>query len=149
MYAELREMALKGRDGVVAGSYAIVMDMKVDADFASLIAVDDGSVSVYWSTGGGVIGAGQQYAEIAKAGRGILAELAREAPLLKQQGVFTPAGTFPLPDNAHLCFYLRTPDGVLAAHPRIAELERGDHALSDLNAAMQVLLHQVMEKPRG
>jgi hypothetical protein len=92
------------------------------------------------------IGSGERFPEIGKEAQGILAVLASNEASLKQQHVFAPTASFPLPDDAHACLYWRTPSGVFADQPRIADLESGKHRLSGLRDAMQDLLGHVMQK---
>jgi hypothetical protein len=66
-YENLRNMALaveRGSVGVTPNHdlphvFGIVMDMGMDQGTASLVAFADGTVSMYYSSGGGMIGAGE------------------------------------------------------------------------------------------
>ncbi len=72
------------------------------ADFAvTLVCVADGTTSLYLSTGGGVIGAGN-HPTVARAARNFL--IAAESALAWMQ----PVADFPLPSPGHVRFYART-----------------------------------------
>lgn len=58
------------------GVYGAVIDVGQRQGAATLVALADGTTSLYLSTGGGVIGAGE-HASVATASRSLLVELAR------------------------------------------------------------------------
>jgi L-alanine-DL-glutamate epimerase-like enolase superfamily enzyme len=82
----------------------VVVDVPRSGGFASIVALADGTTSMYTSTGGGVIGAGT-HAHVAEATRRLLAEVQRHlelfgapddralpAPSLVRLHVVTPTG---------------------------------------------------------
>lgn len=52
--------------------YGMVIDIPQGVGYATLVAMTDDSTSMYVSNGGGIIGAGQKYPEVAKASRSLL-----------------------------------------------------------------------------
>jgi hypothetical protein len=66
-YERLRSAALAFTPGTVAGAaasdaphiFGVIMDMGMDLGTATLAVFSDGSVSLYYSSGGGIIGAGE------------------------------------------------------------------------------------------
>ncbi len=103
---------------------------------ATLVAVADGTASLYFSKGGGIIGAGQ-HAGPNKAAKKFIAEATRHL------GKLTPAKTFPLPAKGHTRFYVITPDAVLTADADENDLGEGQHALSPLFYAGQELITEM------
>ncbi len=87
----------------------VLMDWNVGGSVATLVAFDDGTVSLYLSSGGGIIGAGA-HANVARAA-GPFREQAR-AILSK----LSPATTFPLPaGNNNVVFYVVTDSMTLSS----------------------------------
>jgi hypothetical protein len=118
----------------------VVMDWNIAGDqVATLVAVDDGSTSLYYSTGGGIIGAGEHEAvrRVASAWR---AEAADE------RARFRPASDFAMPPDASIVFHLVTEGGTLStvAIPTDA-LKAGTHPLSRLANRAQELIYRVRE----
>lgn len=71
---------------------AVVYDWDVNGGVATLVTFDDGTTSIYLSTGGGIIGAGK-HETVRRAAAAFRNEAARV------RGNFTAATTFPLPDD--------------------------------------------------
>src|SRR5262245_9027245 len=81
---------------------AALMDWGVNAGTATVVAVEDGTVSLYLSRGGGSIGGGQGHAATREAGQKFL-NLAKES-LSKMQ----KATDYAIPDKRQVYFYVRT-----------------------------------------
>ncbi len=73
---------------------------------ASLVTIADGSASVYFSTGGGIIGRGEH--ESVRAPARAFLDLAAGS-----RAELQPTDSFPLPRPKQVRFYLVTTDGVL------------------------------------
>src|SRR5215210_2744937 len=110
-YSELRSQVLHIDpatlaipDGDWMGASVAVMEMALRGGTASLVAVADGTVSLYMSTGGGTIGGGERpvVREAAKRFLRAAAEAAQSMP---------PATDFPLPSPGEVQFHVRTPEG--------------------------------------
>jgi hypothetical protein len=114
---------------------AAVMDMAVGDAVATLVGVADGSTSMYFSTGGGVIGAGQHDAVRTATERWLEACIASAEP-------FAPVIDPPLPDPGTIQLILVTRVGL--AHALARENELGpEHRLWPLYAAAQEVITQI------
>ncbi|HSE87216.1 MAG TPA: hypothetical protein VLJ79_13415 [Candidatus Binatia bacterium] len=103
---------------------------------ATLVAVIDGAASLYFSNGGGIIGAGES-PEPNAAARRVVAKAAdfREACTLTHE--------FPLPQKAYTRFYIITPKGILTSEAKEDDLGNGRHRLSSLFRAAHELITQM------
>jgi len=141
-YLGLRAMALSPElDAVrVAESGAPVqvalMELGTDEGVATIAAFEDGSTSIYYSSGGGIIGAGSHE------------PVRRAAAAFRQRaeasaGAFTPVGPtgpFPLPKPDRVRFYLRTAAGTRTAEVELEALVSDTHPLHRLFVAgMEVI----------
>jgi hypothetical protein len=100
--------------GIPAGSkptqpYAVLMDWGIEAGTATVVAVADGTGSVYLSSGGGFIGGGQSHESIRAAAKKTV-ELASDVQPLMQLTT-----TYPLPRRGQVTFYVLTDVGVFTA----------------------------------
>jgi len=112
------------------------MDWGVGQGAATIVAVADGTVSVYFSSGGGSIGGGQSHAAMREAGRKFL-NLVKES-LSKMQ----KTTEYPLPGKGQIYFYVRTDAGVFTARASQEELSSHLHALCALGNAAQEIITQ-------
>ena len=103
---------------------------------ATLVAVADGTTSLYFSNGGGVIGAGE-HAAVAEAGRRWL-ETGGEF-LDRLSPVTDPA----LPAESETQFVAVTPGGLRWELAREDDLGEGEHPLSPLFYAGQDVITQI------
>lgn len=132
VYQGLRDGAL-GTDPVKLGLkpaganrvWGVLMETGSEDAVTTLAAIADGAVSLYFSTGGGIIGIGE-HAEPRKAG---LALVAAAPEFLK---LALPAKTFPLPERGRTRFYFMTYDGILTADALEKDLAGGRSPLSPL-----------------
>jgi hypothetical protein len=99
-YDSLRRMALSAvSHGLTAPGpdhpevSGVVVDIPMRGAFATFVALTDGTISMYMSTGGGTIGAGT-HAEVSAAARGLLAAIQKDLDLftLPVNNNFPPAG---------------------------------------------------------
>jgi hypothetical protein len=104
----------------------------------SLICLADGTTSLYFSNGGGVIGGGQH-----QRVRGAADKLIALADA--QADVLHVTETYPMPAIGRVCFYARTFDGLRAAEADEQDLGRGRHALSPLFHASHAVIAAVRE----
>ena len=104
---------------------ALLMETGYPEAVATLVAVADGTTSLYFSNGGGVIGAGA-HESVAAASRRWL-ELA--STLLPQLATVTET---PLPAEGETQFVAVVRDELRGVVATEAELGSGDHALSPL-----------------
>jgi len=117
VYLGLRNMMLQGsraKFGLPPASkptepYGVLMDWGIAAGTATVVAVTDGTASVYLSSGGGFIGGGQSHDSIRSAAKRTV-ELAGELqPLMRL------TTTYPLPQRGYVTFYVLTDAGVFTA----------------------------------
>jgi hypothetical protein len=94
---------------------AVLMETGYAEGAATLVAVLDGSASLYLSGGGGIIGAGENPGPSAAARKmvAIAADFASAC---------TKTSEFPLPQNEHTRFYIVTPEGVLTSEAKHDDL---------------------------
>jgi hypothetical protein len=145
-YADLRSMALgldpstiRRPDGERwAGAAVAAMELGLTGSGATvtIVAIADGTVSMYTSPGGGVIGAGE-HAAVRGAG-----DRFREV-VADSQGLLTRTQTFPLPSEGEVRFHARVGDDRLTAAATEAELRTGRHLLSSLYDAGQDLITEI------
>ena len=95
---------------------AAIVDIGFSSDTVTVVAMADGTTSMYLSSGGGFIGGGDHPA-IRKAGEALL----KEATDL--QSSMTETKEFPLPKDGMARFYLRTDKGLLVSSAQV-----GTHA---------------------
>jgi hypothetical protein len=142
IYADLRQQVLRLTPEQLGGSLAgapilaLVMETGYPEAVATLVGVADGTSSLYFSNGGGVIGAGSHDAVAEanrrwlEAGRTILPELSE---------VTEP----PLPAVGMTQFVAVTPDGLRGAAAPEDELGGGRHGLSTFFYAAQDVITQI------
>ena len=121
--------------------YAVVMDIGLDngeaASFASSI-VGDGSF--FTSTGGGILGSGQQYESVRNASEHFV-EVAAE--FVSKMEITTE---YPLPKTDNLKFYVITPNGVYTADEATWDaLGSGNHEFSSLFLAGNDVMTAIRE----
>ena len=119
--------------------WGVVVDMGFPKDTVTLIALADGTTSVYFlKSGGGMIGGGAE-ANV----RAATAELILAAD--DAAGAFSPSNTFPSAKLQHVRFYALVQTGVLASKNLPAQkLEASSGALTRL----YVKAHEVIGKMR-
>ncbi len=138
--AELRKRALDAlaelRDGEKLGG--IVVDWGFPTATASVVALVDGTTSLYLSSGGGVIGGGGQAAvrQVADALLALAQRMAGEVRGADDGGVPAP-GSFR--------FHVVTAAGARSATATVEELAAGRHSLSPLFAATQNVITALRE----
>lgn len=118
------------------GVWAGAMEFWVSDHWVSLVAIIDGTTSLYFGSGGGIIGSGG-HAAVREAGAAFLQ--AMDAAVSD----FSKVSAHPLPRNGRIHFYALTGDGVYAS----SELAESDIArspqIAPLYAAAQHLIAQI------
>jgi hypothetical protein len=143
-YLGLRRMVLElGPDSLepaAAGAsppvLAVLMETGYPAAVATLAGVADGTTSLYFSNGGGVLGAGER-ADVAEATARWLAICAALLPRLER--LVDPE----LPEEGMTRFIAVTPDGLLGALAPTDELGDRDHRLAPLYFGAHGVIKQV------
>jgi hypothetical protein len=136
----LRDLALHTSGDTVGHTnndgrpFGVVMDMGFPKGTATVVAFEDGSASIYTSSGGGYIGGGGQDAvkKVAKAA------VATAAGVLSS---LHPTHEYPLPAPGFVSFYVLTGRGVFTAS--VAEqFDDRNMPLRTIYAAMQDVITQ-------
>jgi len=142
-YAGLRRLALGLTREALGPSapldapvVALLMDSGMANAVATLVGVADGTTSLYYSTGGGVIGAGARHDVAAATHRWIQTG----AQLL---GQLSPIDEAPLPAAGRVQFVAVTPGGLLGAGAQASELGERLHALAPLFYAAHGVITQI------
>jgi hypothetical protein len=119
--------------------YAAVVDMPINKNIASLICVFDGTVSLYYSNGGGMIGLGQKFDEVRKAGGSFLFS-ARQV-LSK----FDKVNKFPLPDGNKANVYLLTMNFIYKTSFDMSKVDSCSKEVSFINFLIQNVINKIRE----
>lgn len=104
----------------------------------TLVALGDGMASLYFSTGGGVMGDSAR-ASVSAAAKHLIEVAANHAP------AFTRATEFPLPETGAVLFYVLTATGVVSSGADEGLLGQGTHPLSELFFAAHHVITQLRE----
>ena len=146
-YTKLRSQAL-GVTAEIVGSteevFGVLMETGYPEAVVTLVALADGTASLYFSNGGGVIGAGQ-HAGPAVAARSLIAFAAHNVKRLD------PTSETPLPKAGCTRFYMLTRHGIFTAEANEADLGENRDALSPLFYAAHELMAEMrkVEETRG
>jgi hypothetical protein len=106
-------------------AWGVFMETGYAKAVASLVTFIDGTTSMYFSNGGGVIGAGQ-HAQVREASKALLDSA---NAYLRE---FNPVAEHPLPSVGSVRFYARTFAGLQSIEAPEIELGEGRHRLSPL-----------------
>ena len=144
VYADLRSMALTVDPATLqrpagepwSGALVAMMEIGLPNGTATFAAMADGTASMYTSTGGGVIGAGEHAAVRAAADR-------FRAVLAGARGDLQPTSEFPVPQRGEVRFQLRTEDGGFTGVAPESAVASGRHPLSEPYAAGQDLVTEI------
>jgi hypothetical protein len=144
VYRDLRSMAL-GLDAAAiqmpegerwSGALVAAMEIGMPEATTTIVAIADGTVSMYLSSGGGVIGAGE-HAAVRGAGDVFRTVVAENRGLLERTGVFLP------PAVGEVRFHARIADDRLTGAAPESALRTGRHLLAPLYAAGQDVLTEI------
>jgi len=144
IYTAMREMVLAlvpGEAGLAPSSqpphvWGLLTEMGFPDGSVTLVSLADGTTSMYFSGGGGLIGCGG-HAAVAAASRALVAEAERLAASL------APTDAFPLPAAGRVRFYLLALDGKRTAEAGQEELADGRHPLAPLFLRSDEVVGQV------
>ncbi len=110
--------------------YAALVDFKVPSGAVSLACLLDGTVSFYYSLGGGMLGMGQKYEQVRKAGLALLASAGQTLAFLQ------PAMGFALSEEPCSIFLLAK-NCIYRADFSMDEMERQPRHIQLLNLLIQ------------
>src|SRR5258706_16318880 len=139
VYAGLRKMIFETKPaniGVKEPVWGVLMETGYPKAVATLVALADGTVSLYFSNGGGLIGLGP-HAGPKRAAQTFLASAQKFSTQLQ------PTGSNPLPKPSNTRFYLLTGNGVLTAEAKEDDLGNNRHPLAPLFFSGQELIAEV------
>ena len=144
VFSDLRSMAL-GLDPASirtppgepwTGAAVAAMEQAVGGATATIVAVADGTVSMYLSTGGGVIGAGEHAAVRAEGQR-------FRTVIADSRGLLVRTAEFPLPRAGEVRIHARIGADRFTGVAPEALLRTGRHVLAPVYAAGQDLLTEI------
>ena len=116
--------------------WCVMMETGYPVGWATLIALADGTTSLNFSTGGGMLGSGD-YKPVAEASRAF----AVETELILDQ--MSLASEFPLPEAGEVRFNILTYEGRLSSLALEEELAAGQHPFSSLYTKARETLEQL------
>lgn len=129
IYSDLRSRALAHRSEQTAENKGAVLAVLMETGYpkavATLVSIDDGAVSIYFSNGGGIIGAGE-HEPVRKSSQQFL-ELAQ-----RFVAKATLVDSFPLPEPTRVRFYLVTSAGTYTIDALEDDLGYDRHEFSPL-----------------
>ncbi len=143
VYQGLRNMVLCGtreRFGLAPTSnrtepWGVVMDWGVPNGTATVMALSDGSASIYLSSGGGYLG-GQKEESVRNAALQAVMTAAKFQPQMR------PSADYVLPATGEVIFYALTDAGVFTTSAKEIEMRDPAHPLAGLGSAMQNVVTQ-------
>ena len=117
-------------------AWAVVMDWGVPSGVATVVAVSDGTASIYYSGGGGSIGGAYARPAIRDAA---LHAVSIAGKFLDHMRL---TDNFPLPETGGVAFYILTERGVFTARASADLVSTNRHPLTELGNAMQTIITQ-------
>jgi hypothetical protein len=144
-YLQLRELVFRlepAKLGLTPSTitphvWGVVMETGYVVGTATLVSLADGTTSLYYSTGGGMLGRGD-YAPVSEASRALVVQA--EKTLSQMLSI----GEVPLPAVGQVRFTCLTYTGVYTAEATEKSLKSGSHPLSPL----YVLAHNTLDQLR-
>ena len=144
VYSGLRHQALstnRTEVGMAAPTtdapvWGILMETGYDSVTVTLAALSDGSTSLYFSNGGGLIG-GHSHEAVRGANSAFINQANLSLSDLKH------CETFPIPETAHTVFYVLTDSGIFTGGALEEDLGYGRHQLSALFHACHEVISQL------
>ncbi len=124
--------------------WGVVVELGYEVGCATLVALADGTTSLHYSTGGGLLGRAD-YAPLAQASRALVSEAQQYTYLM------TATTNFSLPEAGQVCFFLLTYAGIYTTNASEIQLAAGAHPLAPLFQRTQETLgqlHVLEEKKR-
>ena len=116
--------------------WGVLMETGYPVGYASLISLADGTTSLYYSTGGGMLGSGE-YTPVAEASKALIAQAENHFQYVSL------VNEFPLPDVGQVRFIILTYACMYAGEAPEKTLAAGKHQLSPLYIKAQAALEQL------
>jgi hypothetical protein len=118
--------------------WGVLVEMGYEVGTASLVSLADGTTSLYYSTGGGMLGSAD-YQALAQASRAFVNQAENHFEHM------SPADEFPLPETGQVRFILLTYSGAYSVEVPEKQLISGNHPLSPLFERAQQALTQLRQ----
>jgi hypothetical protein len=149
VYLGLRSLVLQGTRanfGLVPGSkptqpFAVVMDWGISEGSSTVVAIADGSASVYLSNGSGFIGGGQTHQSIRNAALKTVGLADEVQPLMH------PTTAYPLAPRGQVNFYVVADAGVFTATATEDDLRSHRSPFSNLGDSAQNIVSEYRRIP--
>ncbi len=120
--------------------YTAVVDIPISKEkIVSLVCFFDGTVSLYYSTGGGLLGIGQKHESVRQAGGSFLYSAGQALKYLKK------TSQYDLPDGDLAFVFLLTGDGVYKAEFNMSKIDKYEKPIQFLNFLIQNILCKIRE----
>jgi hypothetical protein len=116
--------------------WGVLMEFVLSGSVVTLAGLVDGTTSLYFSSGGGILGSGN-HPKVGTAAR----EMVGKAEDALER--FQPVQEYPFPDEGRIRFYALTFNGVLTAECADKDVKDPQPGLSGVYAAAQDLITQV------
>ena len=126
----------------LAHVWGVIMETGYPEAVVSLVVCADGTTSLYFSTGGGIIGAGE-HPSVRDAGGQMLRMAEAHLP------TFVPVAATPFPDVGRVRFHVRTFAGIVGAEASEDDLGYGRHPLSPVFHAAHAVITAAREATDG
>lgn len=146
VYAGLRKEALEtspmnvGMAGQIQDDdpYGVLMEMTIASSVVTLACFGSGDASVYYQTGGGMVG-GVSHEPVRKAAKELVAQAQMALPRMKK------TNEYPLPSPDSVRFYVLTPKGVFTTETSRQSLSDSKNALAALFYSGQEVVSQMRQ----
>jgi hypothetical protein len=144
IYLQLRSRILSLKPGDLGLSpspaakhvWGVLIETGYDVGSATLVALADGTTSLYYSTGGGMLGSGE-YTPMAETSKALVAQAEIQLQHMKS------ASKYPLPKVGQVKFTLLTYTGIFSAQAPQKLLATNEHPLSPLFTQAQIIINQL------
>lgn len=116
----------------------VMMETGYSQAVVTFVATSDNAVSLYYSSGGGIIGSGEHESVKKPA-----SELLKSTPQYLNQ--MQPTKTYPLPDEGITHFYIITSAGVFTLSAKESDLGNNLHAMSPYFHQAHKVIYQISQ----
>lgn len=116
--------------------WGVLMETGYAVGTATLVSLADGTTSLYYSTGGGMLGS-DEYTPIAEASKALVAQAENHLQHMSS------TEEFPLPEVGQVRFTLLTYSGIFSAEAPEKSIAIGNHFLSPLYTLAHEILTQL------
>ena len=116
--------------------YGVLMETGFENESFTLLVIADGTTSLYFSNGGGIIGAGM-HDNVKKASSMLLSVANHFRPKTK------PVSDFPYPSNGEVKFYFMGRNGVTSYSAKEEDLAENNDPLSKLFHVSHMVISEI------